>query len=415
MKSLLIIVIFFIAALPSRAQNLMSLDSILSVIERNNPVVQMYRADIRSADEAAKGAKSWSPPELGTGFWMTPYDPGLWKKSANGASGMGQYMISAQQMIPNRKELEANDQYMQAGSTVSKETEKAAMNELWAAAKESYYIWLVNKKKLSVLDENKKLLDFMIQSAGLRYKNNLGKLNAYYKAEAALGKIENQRVDIINVITQQRIRLNSLMNREKDIEFDIDSSYAIKIYGATDSSYFIRTRSDLKAIDKNINLTYLQQNLERSRLMPQFGLRYDHMFGFGGTPMQYNLMAIVRLPSVSWSAKSSKANIESLKWKAQSYEAQKQIIINETSGETSGLLISIESKKRQLQLFELNIIPSLQKNFKTTQLSYEQNTEELFELFDAWESLNITQLDYLDQLQTLLTMQVQMDKLLEQK
>ena len=393
----------------------MSLDSILSAIERNNPVVQMYQADIRSADEAAKGARSWSPPELGTGFWMTPYDPGLWRKSADGTNGMGQYMITAQQMIPNKKELEANEQYMQAGSAANKETERAAMNELWAAAKVYYYIWLVNEKKIKLLDENEKLLSFMIQSAELRYKNNLGKLNAYYKAKAALGKIENQRVDIMNVIRQQRIRLNSLMNRGKDIEFDIDSSYAVKLYVAIDSSYFIGTRSDLKAIDKNIDLTYLQQNLERSKLKPQFGVRYDHMFGFGGTPMQFNLMAIVRLPSASWSAKSSKANIEGLKWKAQSYEAQKQIIINETSGEISGLLASIDSKKKQLQLFELNIIPSLQKNFKTTQLSYEQNTEELFELFDAWESLNMTQLDYLDQLQALLTMQVQMDKLLEQK
>ncbi|MEO6962938.1 MAG: TolC family protein [Puia sp.] len=415
MKQLLVIFIFFTNTLQSQAQNPMSLDSILSAIERNNPVVQMYQADIRSADEAAKGARSWSPPELGTGFWMTPYDPGLWRKSADGTNGMGQYMITAQQMIPNKKELEANEQYMQAGSAANKETERAAMNELWAAAKVYYYIWLVNEKKIKLLDENEKLLSFMIQSAELRYKNNLGKLNAYYKAKAALGKIENQRVDIMNVIRQQRIRLNSLMNRGKDIEFDIDSSYAVKLYVAIDSSYFIGTRSDLKAIDKNIDLTYLQQNLERSKLKPQFGVRYDHMFGFGGAPMQFNLMAIVRLPSASWSAKSSKANIEGLKWKAQSYEAQKQIIINETSGEISGLLASIDSKKKQLQLFELNIIPSLQKNFKTTQLSYEQNTEELFELFDAWESLNMTQLDYLDQLQALLTMQVQMDKLLEQK
>ena len=56
-------------------------------------------------------------------------------------------------------------------------------------------------------------------------------------------------------------------------------------------------------------------------------------------------MAIVRLPSASWSAKSSKANIESLKWKAQSYEAQKQVIINETSGEVSGLSHPLTAKK----------------------------------------------------------------------
>jgi hypothetical protein len=49
------------------------------------------------------------------------------------------------------------------------------------------------------------------------------------------------------------------------------------------------------------------------------------------------------------------------------------------------------------------------------QLAYEQNTGELFELFDAWQTLNMTQLDYLDQLQELLNLQVQMDKILEIK
>jgi hypothetical protein len=49
------------------------------------------------------------------------------------------------------------------------------------------------------------------------------------------------------------------------------------------------------------------------------------------------------------------------------------------------------------------------------QLAYEQNTGELFELFDAWQTLNMTQLDYLDQLQELLNLQVEMDKILEIK
>ena len=49
------------------------------------------------------------------------------------------------------------------------------------------------------------------------------------------------------------------------------------------------------------------------------------------------------------------------------------------------------------------------------QLSYEQNTGELFELFDAWQTLTMTQMEYLDQLQDLLLMQVEMDKILEQK
>ena len=416
MKRLLIIAAFLFWVISHlNAQNVMSLDSVLSVIEKNNPVVQMYDADIRSMDEAAKGAKSWSPPELGTGLYMTPYSPSLWKKSADGASGMGQYMISAQQMIPNKKELEANEKYMQAASAVSYESEQSALNELYASAKTSYYDWLVNEKKMAVLDDNEQLLDFMIRSAELRYKNNLGRLNAYYKAKAELGKTENQRVVIRNEINLQRIKLNTLMNRDGETGFSIDTAYSLKSYETLDSGYFRQARSDVKALDKSIDLAYLQQNLERSRLKPQFGVRYDHMFGFGGLPMQYTLMAMVKLPMAFWSSGSYKANIESVKWKAVSYEAQKKMIINEASGEASGLMASINNKKKQLRLFELNIIPALQKNFRTTQLGYEQNTEELFELFDAWETLNTTQLDYLDQLRELLNMQVQMDKILEQK
>ena len=42
-------------------------------------------------------------------------------------------------------------------------------------------------------------------------------------------------------------------------------------------------------------------------------------------------------------------------------------------------------------------------------------TEELFELYDAWETLNMTQLEYLDQLQQLLTIQVELERILEIK
>jgi outer membrane protein, heavy metal efflux system len=415
MKPLLIIIIFFFAIAHSNAQSVMSLDSVLTVIDTNNPVVKMYNADIQSADEAAKGAKSWMPPELGTGLWMVPYKTSLWKKSIDGTNGMGQYIISVQQMIPNKKELEANEKYMQAQSSVTKDTKQSSLNELYALAKKSYYDWLIGEKKMSVLDDNQKLLNFMIQSAELRYKNNLGKLNAYYKAKAAFGQIENQRVIIRNEISQQQIILNTLMNRKKTTEFFIDTLYILKTYKTVDSNYFINTRSDIKAINKNIDLTYLQQDLERSKLKPQFGIGYDHMFGFGGFPMQYTLMATVKLPIASWSSKNYKANIESLKWKAQSYEAQKQMLLNEASGEANGLMASINSKKKQLQLFEENIIPALKRNYQTTQLAYEQNTGELFELFDAWQTLNMTELDYLDQLQQLLDLQVQMDKILEQK
>jgi outer membrane protein TolC len=91
------------------------------------------------------------------------------------------------------------------------------------------------------------------------------------------------------------------------------------------------------------------------------------------------------------------------------------MVLNEATGEQQGILSAIESKRKQIDLYLKNIIPALQKNYQTMQLSYEQNTGELFELFDAWEALTMTQMEYLDQLQDLLLMQVDMNKILEQK
>lgn len=408
---ILIICLFTVNAY---GQKQMRLGDIFSIIQKNHPEMKMYDAQIRSLDEAAKGAKSWMPPEFGTGFFMTPYNIAL-TKAMGPEKGMGSYVVSVSQMFPNKKEQNANALFMQSMSSVDKENKQFALNELYAEAKKNYYDWLVIKKKQSVIDENEKLLNFMIQSAELRYKNNLGQLNAYYKAKAELGKIENQRVVLSNEIKQKQILLNTLMNRDRNENFTIDTSFTIKNYQPVDSNYLLQARSDIKAAERELQTNQLQLNLEKTKQLPQFGLMYEHMFGFGKSPMLFSLVATVKIPLAPWSSGSYKANIESLKWKAQSIEAKKQMIINQASGEANGLLSSINSKKKQLQLFEENIIPALRRNYQTMQLAYEQNTGELFELFDAWQTLNMTQLDYLDRLQELLNLQVEMDKILEIK
>jgi outer membrane protein TolC len=398
----------------AKAQQI-KLDSILNEIKRVNPQMKMFDADIRSADEAAKGAKSWMAPELSTGFWMAPYNTSLWKKQADGTTGMGQYMISAQQDIPNPARLNADAKYMESMSAVDKQRKNAALNELNAEAKKNYYEWVIIKKKISILDQDEKLLNFMIQNAEIRYKKGLDKISAYYKAKAAIGNIRNMRTMQENEIVQKRIALNALMYRDKATIFDIDTSYIIKDFSDIhlDSAAIINARSDIKAIDNDIQVTFLKQKAEKARLLPEFGVQYGHMFGFGGLPAQFTLMGMIRLPMVPWSSKMNKANIESLKWKAESLSQQRQMIINESTGMSSRMWNEIESKKKQIKLYQDNIIPALKRNYQTMQLGYEQNTEELFMLFDAWETLNMTQLEYTDQLQQLLAMQVELERILE--
>ncbi|KAA8476254.1 TolC family protein [Arcticibacter tournemirensis] len=401
-------------ALQASAQETIALNSIFDSIRANNPSLKMYDAEIRSLDEAAKGARSWMAPELSTGFFMVPYAPRYWK-AMDGQPGMGQYTISAQQTIPNPKRLNADFTYMSSMSSVEKEKKGYTLNQLYAEAKKSYYRWIIIKKQQRVLDDNEKLLNYMIQSAALRYKNGLDKINAYYKAKAALADVQSTKIMLANEIKQSRYTLNTLMFRNKTIDFDIDTLYQLKDYKylSFDTTSFLSSRSDLKALENEMKLNTLKQETERARLLPEFGVRFENAYGWARQPMQFTAMAMVRLPMTRWSARMNKANIESLNWKNESLKQQKQMILNESIGMAYGMRTDILNKLKQLKLYQENILPALRRNFQTYQLAYEQNSEELFELFDSWETLNKTEQEYLNELQEVLLMQVELERVLQ--
>jgi outer membrane protein TolC len=412
MKKILLVLLLVSAKV--FGQQSFSIPRILDSIDASNPVAKMYDADIRSMDEAAKGARSWMPPEAGAGFFMTPYDPKRWSKMSDGEEGMGSFMVSVQQMFPSRKKLDADEAYMKSMSATAAENKKAALNDLYAQAKKAYYEWLIIEKKKTVLDENEKILEFMIKNAEIRYRNGLEKINAYYKTKAALGNIQSMRLMLENEIQQKKIILNTLMYRDAGLTFTIDTSISLNVTSVfnVDTEQY-RNRSVIRSIDRQVLTNQLKQRSERMSLRPQFGLRFEHMIGFGGQPQQFTLMGMVKLPFVPWASRMTKANLESYKWQNEALISQRDMLLNEASGMAAGMRAEIEVKAKQVKLYENNIIPALRNNYKTMLLAYEQNTEELFMVFDAWESLNMTQNDHLDQLQQLLLMRIELERVLE--
>ena len=394
----------------------MPLPAVMDSIAANNPVVKMYNAEVRSMDAAAKGARSWMPPTVGAGFFMTPYNPKLWQRDGD-MLGMGSVAVSVEQMLPNRKKLDANENLMKAMSSVEKEKLFAALNENFQDAKKLYYSSIVLDKKLKVVKENEKMLDFMIRNAEIRYKNGLSKISAYYKAKAALGSSKNMQLMYENDLRVNRIRLNALMGRDPLAPLEIEPEYNLNDYSLETfgQDLFYQNRSDLRGIDREINIAKLKQDLEKQNLKPEFGVKFENMFGFGGQPMQFSLMLMVKLPFVSWASGMNKANIESLKLKEEALQAQKEMMVNEYSGMAYGMRNELDLNKNQLKLYEDTIIPALKNNYKSMQLGYEQNTEELFMLYDAWEQLNMAQLEYFEILTKALQTQTEIDRLIERR
>jgi len=395
----------------------LALDSILRIIEQNNPELKMFNAQISAMDAYAQGAKSWDAPQVGTGFFMTPYNPMMWRADkANYNNGMGSYMLSVQQMIPNQTKLKANETYMKSMSGVEKENKNYIRNQLLSDAKMSYNESVLLQKKIEVLKETETFLNLVIQSTEIRYSYNQDKLGSIYKAKAQLGEVQSMQLMFQNELQQNIIMLNTLMNREKTTIFQVDTTFSIYNYDIQkiDTSSFNSIRSDLKAIDQTIVLLKAKKDLEYSKRLPDFGIKYDHMFSFGTQPQLFTLMGMVTVPIVPWSNKMYKSSVLGLENDTKALEIQKQGIINETTGKLETLKSKIGFQKQQIKLYEESIIPSFRKNYQATLLAYEQNTEELFMVLDAIQMLRMNQITYLDLVQQLLLLQTEYEKEIEQ-
>ena len=410
-----IVISFLILSYTTATAQVLSLENILSTIKTDNPQLKMYDADIQSMDAAAKGAKSWMAPQVETGFFMTPYNTKM-RKADDMSPGMGSYMIGVSQMIPNAKKQNAEYKYMSAMSSVEKENKNYTLNQLYALAKTNYYQWLILNKKAKVANDNLLLLNYMIKSMEIRYQYNMDKLSTYYKAKSQYNELESMIIMLQNDISQKRIMLNTLMSRDKNTAFEIEETFELKEYNSQllDTSLISKNRSDINAITRTIEINQLRVEAEKSKLLPEFGIKYDHMFAFGQQPQQFSLMGMITIP-MPWSTKMNKANISSFQIKNESLHWQKQMILNETVGMLSGMNTELSNLKKQYTISEKSILPSLRKNYDTAVLAWQNNTGDLFVVLDAWEALNMAQMDALDKLLSILNTQVEIEKQLEIK
>lgn len=394
----------------------LSLEEVLITIQSNNPQLKMYDAEIQSMDAAAKGAKSWMPPQVNTGLFMTPYSTQMWKSDEMNP-GMGAYMIGISQMIPNATRQKAEFNYMSTMASVEAENKNYTHNQLNALAKKKYYEWLILNKKLKIANDNLLLLEYMIKSMEIRYQFNMDKLPTYYKAKSQYSALESRVVMIENDIAQKRILLNTVMARDKNTVFEINPTYTLRDFDSmeSDSTSLSQNRSDLKAIEKTILLNRFKIETEKAKLAPEFGLKYDHMFAFGENPQQFSLMLMVNIPFAPWASKMSKANISSFQIKNESLDWQKKMILNETTGMIAGMNLELKTQKKQYAIAEKSIIPALQRSYDTSIIAWQNNTGDLFLVLDAWEALNMAQIDALDKLQAILNTQVEIEKQLETK
>jgi cobalt-zinc-cadmium efflux system outer membrane protein len=383
----------------ARAQTILPLDTVLARISRANPALLAYTAKASAQNEYAKGAGNLDAPKVSAGQYQTPYS-----LSPKG----GSFMIQADQMLTNPAKLRAKEAYMQGQSAVTEQEQAYLKNQLLSQARGYYYNEMVIAKKMALLENSRKTLEYMLKDANIKLTYGKEKLSNIYKAKADLYELDNTREQLDNQRRQNTVMLNTLMNQDKQTEFAVDTNLVVRDYESalTDTAGLASSRSDIKLIDRNIQLQQLNANVEYSKRKPDFGITAAHMLSYGGYPNQYVLMASVTIPIVPWASKEYKANLKGIKYEVTQLQSEKQDKLNQAEGQLASLRLDIGSRKRQLKNYRENIIPAMQNSYKTALLAYEQNTGDLPSVLNSIKDLQSARMNYLDRLQELLQLQV---------
>lgn len=374
----------------------LSLDTILQRIDRNNLLLQSYGLKAESYVHSADAATAWMAPMVGVGTFMTPY-PG---QKLMDDRDKGSLMLQLEQDIPNPAKLNAKKRYIASQGNVERAGRAVTLNDFKAQAKRLYYSWLVAQQRIAVLRENEKIMVTMKKIEEVRYPYNQSQLSGVFKATAKLEDNENMIRMQEGTIAKSRSWLNSLMNAPGNEVFTIDSTFQPVFERAAtyDTASLALTRKDILKMDETIRSMELDiQSMQREK-KPDFRVRFDHMTPLGGMmPQAFSAMGMISIPIAPWSSKMYKSGVKSMQYNVQAMEKERSAMLQETQGMLYGMQYEIQSMQKRIAAMEEKIIPALRQTLDANFLNYQENKLALSNVIDSWEALTMMQSDVLDE------------------
>lgn len=409
MKSnkLYIIFLLLIASVNVAAQDSvkLSMQEVFTAIDKSYPQLQYYDAKIASIRSLVDGAKAWMPPTVSLAFDRFPYRLSLIKEMMpDNQAGM---MVSVQQMIPNAAKLNAKKDYLGSLENVQRNDAEWQRNTLHFTARLYYYRRFIAENKLKTIQQYRDLLKILIQTAKDKYTYNQSDLPAIFKGEAALSELENMETMSLAQIAESNIGLNTLMSRDVNAPFAIDTlllpvDYRADYLMVNDTSALLR--NDILSMESRIRSMKFNQKWAATGSRPDFGVQISHgqMFGM---PNQFSIMGMMTIPIVPWSSKMYKSDVRSMEFEIDAMRKEKstmQLMATQMVREKITMLLY---ETRQLDNYDKNVVPSYKKNLESNLLAYRQNTGNFFVLLDAWNMLLMKELERTDKLGQVFTIQ----------
>lgn len=383
----------------------LNMQEVFTTIDKSYPLLQLYESKIAAVRSLVEGAKAWMPPTVALALDRFPYRLSLAKEMA--PDNQAGIMLSVQQMIPNPVKLNAKKDYIASLENVQRNDLEWQKNVLHFTARLYYFRRYTAEQKLKIIKEYGDLLQMLIKTAKDKYAYNQADLPTIFKAEASLSELANMETMLFSQIAESNIGLNTLMNRDANTPFLIDTLLSPRNYSneyllALDSTQLLR--NDILAVESRIRSMKFNQRWAATGSKPDFGIQFSHgqMFGM---PKQFSIMGMITVPIVPWSSRMYKSEVKSMGFEIEAMQKEKSTMRLMAAQMIREKITMLIYETRQLNNYDQNVLPSYQKNLESNLLAYRQNTGNFFVLLDAWNMLLMKQLERSDKLGQVFTVQ----------
>ncbi|CAN5417494.1 hypothetical protein BH10BAC1_BH10BAC1_06940 [soil metagenome] len=382
-----------------------SLDEVLTKIEKNNLLLLSYEKKIKANDELVDGAGAWMSPKLSAEWDDIPYQFDAQKT---------QLKIALSQDFPNPKKIEAKENYLKSIASIDKNEAEFYKIGLFTQAKEAYYKRYITEKKIKVLQESITIMQMMLTLSEKQMAISKGDLGAVYRLKARLTENETMLIHEQNMVRTQTATLNYLMNVDLSQNFEIDTQHLMKNYRLLKSDMKMDSldckRSDIMRMNSVINSMKLNQTVMSMRSKPEFGVRVANYTKFGGRADAYSVMGTMTIPIAPWSSKGYKSEVKAMSFSIDAMEQNKQNMVKMAQQMINMFLIELESEYKELDNYTMLVIPAYKNSLDANLLSYGQNTNDLNMTLMAWDDLQMAQMEYLKHLDTYFKIQAEYEK-----
>jgi len=393
----------------------LSLDSILSRVAAANPQLQGYEQRSEAMRASASGARAWMAPMAGIGTFMTPY-PGQDMSTHTGPE-KGSIMVSVEQTIPNRIKQEAGARYLGARANTEAHRRSSQLNLLRAEARSAFHRWVHSAARQRNLVAVERATGLMLEVARVRVSFNQEQASALYKAESRLAEVKNMMEMEQVTMDASRSMLSTLMGLPPDSPLIIDTTLtqpAKMIIPATDTAALAAGRSDIRLLDEEINVMRLNREYMQKQSRPDLRIRFDHMQPIGEGTAQFTAMAMLSIPIAPWSSSMYRSEAAGMQHRIAAMEKERSAMLLESQGMTERMRIQLSGMQRQLERYEQQILPSLERNFSAVKAAWEENREPLSMVLDALEAIGMARHEYLLRKESYHLMITDYEKLVEQ-